>query len=461
MNAGGSAPLLPLRILPLIVYCLGAAFFLGRFLLQLGRIIVLAYRSKHSEIAGTRVKLTAHPSAPFSFFRWIFVNPGRHDGQELDEILLHERTHVREWHSLDVVFFELLRIAFWFNPFVYLMKTSAHQNLEYLADKDVIRSGSDRRQYQYRLLQLSFQQPLYGITNHFSKSQLKNRIVMMNKKQTPRRSTLKYIFILPILFTVLLFSNAEAKVAMPSGAEQYASQTGAPKPPATVTGTVKNSHGVPVRGVSIIIQGTNKGTVSDANGRFTITTDGQPAGQAIIFSKMGMQSEKAAITPGKPLDMVMQESNTPIREITVSATPQRNNAPAAELDEPVSPDNNSNNHAMTATAAPPEDDDFFIIVEDMPKFQGGNLDQFRRWVSSKIQYPDEAQKKKIQGTVVISFIIEKDGSVTIDKILESPDPLLDQEIIRVVSSSPKWEPGRQRDEAVRVKFTLPINFALN
>jgi TonB-dependent SusC/RagA subfamily outer membrane receptor len=125
------------------------------------------------------------------------------------EILTHERTHARELHSLDVVFFELLRIAFWFNPFAWLTKASVHRNLEYLADKDVIRSGSDRRQYQYRLLQLCCRQSLPAITNHFSKSQLKNRIAMMNKKQTPKRGIVKYMFVLPLTFAFLLLANVE------------------------------------------------------------------------------------------------------------------------------------------------------------------------------------------------------------------------------------------------------------
>lgn len=106
-------------------------------------------------------------------------------------------------------------------------------------------------------------------------------------------------------------------------------------------------------------------------------------------------------------------------------------------------------------------DDFFMIVEDMPTFQGGGLDKFRNWVMGKIQYPSIAQSMNIQGTVVLSFIIERDGSLTNIEVLSSADSVLDKEAIRVVGMSPKWEPGRQRDTPVRVKFTLPINFQLN
>ena len=105
-------------------------------------------------------------------------------------------------------------------------------------------------------------------------------------------------------------------------------------------------------------------------------------------------------------------------------------------------------------------DDFFMIVEDMPMFQGGDINKFRSWVNGKIQYPPMAINMQIQGQVTLSFIIERDGSLTSIEVLQSADPLLDKEAIRVVQSSPKWTPGKQRDVPVRVKFTLPVNFKL-
>lgn len=109
--------------------------------------------------------------------------------------------------------------------------------------------------------------------------------------------------------------------------------------------------------------------------------------------------------------------------------------------------------------------DFFMIVEDMPSFQGAqrgdaSLAKFRNWVSGRIQYPAMARELGIQGTVTLSFIIETDGSLTNVEVLSNPDRLLTEEAVRVVKTSPKWEPGRQRDEPVRVKFTLPVNFQM-
>lgn len=120
----------------------------------------------------------------------------------------------------------------------------------------------------------------------------------------------------------------------------------------------------------------------------------------------------------------------------------------------------TSNVTSTKEVLPSGDSEFFMIVEDMPRFQGGDIAKFRTWVMSKIQYPAMAQSMQIQGQVTLSFIIEKDGSLTNIEVLQSADSLLDKEAIRVVQSSPKWEPGKQRDVPVRVKFTLPVNFQL-
>lgn len=106
-------------------------------------------------------------------------------------------------------------------------------------------------------------------------------------------------------------------------------------------------------------------------------------------------------------------------------------------------------------------DEPFIIVEQMPKFQGGDLEAFRRWVQGKIQYPSIAAENGIQGRVVLQFVIEKDGSLSSVQVLQTPDASLSQEASRVLNQSPKWTPGKQRNMAARVKFTLPVEFRLN
>jgi periplasmic protein TonB len=104
--------------------------------------------------------------------------------------------------------------------------------------------------------------------------------------------------------------------------------------------------------------------------------------------------------------------------------------------------------------------EIFFIVEDMPDFQGGGQDGFRNYIAQNLRYPQIAAENGIQGRVFVQFVVEADGSVSNAEIVRGVDPSLDREALRVVMSSPRWTPGRQRGEPVRVAFTFPINFVL-
>ena len=102
----------------------------------------------------------------------------------------------------------------------------------------------------------------------------------------------------------------------------------------------------------------------------------------------------------------------------------------------------------------------FQLVEEKPSFQGGDANQFSKWVNSRLEYPEIAKENGVQGRVTLQFTVEKDGSVTKVKVLRGVDPSLDKEAVRVVSMSPKWSPGKQRDRAVPVTYTFPVIFQL-
>ena len=102
----------------------------------------------------------------------------------------------------------------------------------------------------------------------------------------------------------------------------------------------------------------------------------------------------------------------------------------------------------------------FSIVEQKPTFNGGDANEFTKWVHQRIEFPEVARENGISGRVFLQFTIETDGSLTNIKVLRSVDPALDNEAIRVVSMSPKWSPGMQRDKPVRVTYTFPVNFQL-
>ena len=102
----------------------------------------------------------------------------------------------------------------------------------------------------------------------------------------------------------------------------------------------------------------------------------------------------------------------------------------------------------------------FQLVEEKPSFDGGDANKFSKWVNSKLEYPEIAKENGVQGRVTLQFTVEKDGSVTKVKVLRGVDPSLDKEAVRVVSMSPKWKPGKQRDRAVPVTYTFPVIFQL-
>ncbi len=158
----------------------------------------------------------------------------------------------------------------------------------------------------------------------------------------------------------------------------------------------------------------------------------------ITLSKSGYNAYSQSVT--------ITEGQTATLKATLTA--QSNQTPAAPAPTPQS------------AASAQDNSPAFTAVEQMPQFMGGDVNTFRRWVMQRIVYPPIAQENGIQGTVVVQFIVEKDGSLSNIKVLRSPDSSLSKEAVRVVSLSPKWTPGKQRGTAVRVQYTLPVGFRL-
>lgn len=102
----------------------------------------------------------------------------------------------------------------------------------------------------------------------------------------------------------------------------------------------------------------------------------------------------------------------------------------------------------------------FQLVEEKPSFNGGDANEFSKWVNSKLVYPEIAKDNGVQGRVTLQFTVNADGTVSNVKVLRGVDSSLDKEAVRVVSSSPKWKPGKQRDRAVKVTYTFPVIFQL-
>ena len=192
-----------------IIYWSGMLLLTARFFAQLGSIIRLHFQCSKSNIQGVRVHLLKKETGPFSFFHWIFIHPQSHTESEISEIITHEETHARQYHSVDVLFSEIMCIFCWFNPFIWLMKREVRGNLEYMADHRVLETGHDSKSYQYHLLGLAHHKAAANLSNSFNVLPLKNRIKMMNKRRTKEIGRTKYLMFLPLAAILMIVSNIE------------------------------------------------------------------------------------------------------------------------------------------------------------------------------------------------------------------------------------------------------------
>ena len=187
----------------------GVVFIIGILIMavRLGMQYYSLYRMRSKAILlyDNKVKLyhIDAPVMPFSYGRGIYVNQHQHSEHELKEIIRHEFIHVKQRHSLDIIWSELLCILNWYNPFAWLLRHDIRQNLEFLADQQVLQTGLDRKQYQYLLLKVIGVNS-FSIANNFNFSSLKKRIAMMNKAQSARVHLIRFLFLLPLLVVVLL-----------------------------------------------------------------------------------------------------------------------------------------------------------------------------------------------------------------------------------------------------------------
>ena len=189
----------------------GIVFFGLRFVWQLCSIIRMKRRSEKRKLFGHSIYHLSDEITPFSFFKWIFIHTEKHSEEELRQILLHEQTHVHQWHSVDVMLMEMLCILFWYNPTVWLMKRDMAINLEFLADNAVLQKGIDSQQYQYHLLQLTYHESAVQIVNNFNVPQLKQRIIMMNTNKSPMRKLAKYLSVLPLALLLITANSLYAQ----------------------------------------------------------------------------------------------------------------------------------------------------------------------------------------------------------------------------------------------------------
>ncbi|WP_418696478.1 TonB family protein [Bacteroides sp.] len=420
-----------------IAYWIIVVLLAMRFAIQLAGIIRLACRCHKIQIGDSTIHLLPRADGPFSFFRWIFIHPASHTEEEFNEILTHEQTHARQWHSIDVIISELTCTLCWFNPFAWLMKREIRTNLEYMADARVLEDGYDSKTYQYHLLGLSHHKAAATIYNSFNVLPLKKRIKMMNKKRTKEIGRTKYLMFLPLAALLMIISNIEtvartSEIWMPAltAIEDLPLSVINPdqKGETTFHVTIVDKQGKVVPNVKIqtTLAGKQLNFKTGADGKADITLDMNGLKHATMY---------AATPDGNNFIFVLSSGET-VRTINI--------------DE----------HQYAPITYTPDANGIFEVVEHMPEFANGGMSGLMKYLSENIRYPAIAHENGTQGRVTVQFVVEKDGAISNAKILRGADPDLDKEAIRVVNAMPKWKPGTQDGQAVRVKYTIPVMFRL-
>ncbi|WP_126246903.1 T9SS type A sorting domain-containing protein [Chitinophaga rhizosphaerae] len=308
----------------------GVAVMASRFLVQMVSLLVLHLRTEPDRLFGQEVRRMKGSVTPFSFFRKIYVNPELHTETELFSIVKHEQVHVKEWHTADIMMGEINNVFYWFNPGAWLMKSAIRENLEFLADRAILRSGINRKEYQYSLIQVNASQYAAGITNSFNLSHIKNRIFMMNKSRTSRIQLYRYGVLGCIVCGVLLTLNytkagavvhdalQEVKTALVPGAaekDSVSSSANGGDTFVTVKGTIPSADSfITIEGkfgaTDNLMTGEGKPVTAFGN---AVTYQGEPtpdtvtprSGQVVeqpkLAGKVSGEQMKPTVVEGKPV----------------------------------------------------------------------------------------------------------------------------------------------------------------
>ena len=199
--------------------------------------------------------------APFSFGRSIFINRQLHSQAEFQDIVLHEFIHVKQQHSIDIICAEILCVLNWFNPFAWLIKKAIRQNLEFIADEQVLKNGISKKDYQYLLLKVTGNAQ-FSIAAPFNFSSLKKRIAMMNKMKSARLHLIKFLFLVPLVAVLLLaFRNKLKEPAAAATKEDKVSIAGL---------VVDAATRQPLAGAQLYCKEKNISSTTDANGYYLL-----------------------------------------------------------------------------------------------------------------------------------------------------------------------------------------------
>lgn len=443
-----------------IIYLTGAAFFLVRFAIQL----ILLRRTISGPLNGA-----------FSFFGKLSVAPGL---DQRETILHHEQVHVRQWHSFDVILMEIVAVINWFNPVIYLYRTEIKHIHEFIADEEA--SAGNKESYAMLLLSNTFGVPAHHLTNSFfNRSLLRRRIYMLTKNRSQRAKLLKYGLCAPVFIAMLIMSSASISRSsneLASAGSRPDNRTQAResnyaflKQNPSVEGVRWSQGG---RVIEILLKNgkTNRYDLQKTADVERIARtyrsvplpppsedtipDGLPDDYR-LFLKRNPGVERVSWRAGAVM-ITLKDGATETYDLKSDGQREKLMKKYGEL--PAAPpappkEDNSNRTGI-------QDDLYdFSRVEVLPKFPGGDAG-FGKYLKENLKYPDEAREKKISGRVFVTFVVEKDGSLSNIRVRRDLGYGTGEEAVRVLKGSPKWTPGMMDGKPVRVEYTTVIFFEL-
>ncbi len=475
------------------VYTSGATFLLLRFVL---RLIFLKSR------------LQATKGSAFSFFNTLVVDK---EIPKAETIIGHEKVHMRQWHSADIIFIELAAIVNWFNPVMYLYKKEIRHIHEFIADEEAAKLMQSKSDYAMLLFSNTLGvDPLHLSNNFFNKSLLKRRILMLHKNRSRSTGLWKYGFSAPLFILMLIVSAAAASsennlLSIDSERTIKPIENIAAIPiPEIITGkpgqvdednnsnlekgisnrtVLKANYPESAKPASVVGEEKSaspwESTIQD---RMPSFPGGTKAWQEYIVSTLkNPPLAKSNNVQGNVIVKFTVEKDGSLGEIkvlrgigsgadeeairvikqspkwipgTIDGKPAR-----VTFTVPIN-FGGKNPIQMGAGREVPDGVFDFSTAEVLPEFEGGQAG-WGKYLSENLKYPEQARKDSISGRVIMGFIVEKDGTLSDIKVLRGVDGGLDEEAVRVLKNSPKWKPGKILDGSpVRVAYTMPIFFKL-
>ena len=495
----------------LLLYLVGIAFFLLRNLWSLGRMLSLINSCKKQRL-NNEIWLFTHQKdiAPFSWMKYIVLSEKDY-AESGETILTHERAHIANLHSWDLILADLCVFFQWFNPAAWLLKQELQNIHEYEADEWVINHGIDAKKYQLLLIKKAVGTRLYSMANNLNHSNLKKRITMMIKKKSNPWACMKYLYILPLAtIAVAAFARPEisnefdeissAKVSDLASFMKADGEKSLETPPVTslapqdsvfqVVEEMPEFPGGMKAMMQFIADNVKYPSIAQKNGvqgrvitQFTVCKDGSITDAKVLRSvdpyldkealrvinampkwKPGKQGGQAVavhftvpvvfrLTGDEPEKPTLKIRGKEVSKILVDGK----EVPIGEFVEnhpaAIGSFAEGDIHVTDAT------DQVFEVVEEMPEFPGG-MQAMMEYLAKNIRYPAKAHEANVQGRVITQFTVGKDGAIRDAKVVRSVSPELDAEALRVISAMPNWKPGKQGGKAVACHFTVPVVFRL-